>query len=168
MQKKESKLVLLGLISSIHGIIGNVIVKSYTNPAERIINIALIDESYNDYKLKLISIRSKGCLLCKINDYNSRNQVEKLKAKKLYCLRSNFFDLKKENEFYVYDLVTKKIVNTQKEIIGEVKNIANFGAGDIIEIKFYYNQETEFFPFVKDIFPEITDDYIIFIAPRII
>ena len=45
--------------------------------------------------------------------------------------------------------------------IGIIIDVANFGAGDIIEIRFN-NDTEEMFPFTKEFFPEIGKDYVVF------
>ena len=65
-----------------------------------------------------------------------------------------------EDEFYIADLNHLPVLNQDHKEIGKIKNILNFGAGDIIEIEFL-NQTTELLPFNKKFFPLITKDYVV-------
>ena len=46
------------------------------------------------------------------------------------------------------------------EFVGTVIEVANYGAGDIIEVKFN-DDNCEMFPFTKELFPKITKDYMV-------
>lgn len=168
MTKKENKLILLGVISSAYSIKGEVIIKSFTNPINNIVKLPVIDKNYNKYKLKLIRTRSNGHLICDVEGYISRSEAEKICKTELYCFREDLSEIKNEDEFYIEDLIGLQVISHEKLGIGKIVNVVNYGAGDILEIKFTCKEATELFPFIKSIFPEITKDYILFIAPDII
>ena len=50
--------------------------------------------------------------------------------------------------------------------IGAIKNVFNFGAGDIIEIEFN-NGQIELFPFTLEVFPQVGKGYVVFVPPII-
>ena len=59
-----------------------------------------------------------------------------------------------DSEFFFSELNDMEVLNIKNKKIGIVLNTANFGAGDIIEIKFL-NDKVEMFPFTKELFPNI-------------
>ncbi|KIJ88678.1 ribosome maturation factor RimM [Rickettsia asembonensis] len=152
-------LILVGVIKSCHGIKGHVILKSFTEPATKILERNLVNESGEDIHIKLISQNTKGELICTFNDIATRNEAENLKGYKLFCLRASLPKLE-EDEFYIADLNHLPVLNQDHKEIGKIKNILNFGAGDIIEIEFL-DQTTELLPFNKGFFPLITKDYVV-------
>ena len=152
-------LILVGVIKSCHGIKGHVILKSFTEPATRILERNLVNESGEDIYIKLISQNAKGELICTFKDIATRNEAENLKGYKIFCLRASLPELE-EDEFYIADLNHLPVLNQDHKEIGKIKNILNFGAGDIIEIEFL-DQTTELLPFNKEFFPIITKDYVI-------
>ncbi|QQV74955.1 Ribosome maturation factor RimM [Rickettsia tillamookensis] len=152
-------LILVGVIKSCHGIKGHVILKSFTEPATKILERNLVNESGEDIHIKLISQNTKGELICTFNDIATRNEAENLKGYKLFCLRASLPKLE-EDEFYIADLNHLPVLNQDHKKIGKIKNILNFGAGDIIEIEFL-DQTTELLPFNKEFFPVITKDYVV-------
>jgi len=155
----QDKLILVGVISSPHGIKGDCIIKSFTVPASNIGKIAIVNKKMDNIKLKVIRESSNGDLICKLNHINTRNDVELLKGHKLFCLRSSLPCLD-DDEFYIEDLKGIDVMNGDLELIGTVINIYNFGAGEIIEVKFNENK-TELFPFTKELFPIIANNYLI-------
>ncbi|AMS12260.1 ribosome maturation factor RimM [Rickettsia prowazekii] len=152
-------LILIGVIKSCHGIQGHVILKSFTEPSTKILERTLVNESGTNIRIKLISQNAKGELICTFNDIATRNEAENLKGYKIFCLRTSLPKLE-EDEFYIADLNHLQILDQSNKEIGKIKNILNFGAGDIIEIEFL-DKTTELLPFNKEFFPIITKDYVI-------
>lgn len=152
-------LILVGVIKSCHGIKGHIILKSFTEPATKILERNLVNESGEDVHIKLISKNAKGELICTFNDIATRNEAENFKGHKLFCLRASLPELE-EDEFYIADLNHLPVLDQDHKEIGKIKNILNFGAGDIIEIEFS-DQTTELLPFNKEFFPIITKNYVI-------
>ncbi|AFC71371.1 ribosome maturation factor RimM [Rickettsia australis] len=157
-------LILVGVIKSCHGIKGHVILKSFTEPATKILARHLVNESGEDIHIKLISQNAKGGLICRFNDITTRNEAENLKGYKIFCLRASLPEPEKD-EFYIADLNHLPVLDQNHKEIGKIKNILNFGAGDIIEIEFL-DQTTELLPFNKEFFPVITKDYVTLNYPR--
>lgn len=161
MSIKED-LILVARVSSASGIQGNVVIKSLSSPKTNIIKMNLVDKLQNKVTIKLLRENSNGDLICKFNDISNRNDAEKLKNHKIFCARSHFPKLSDE-EFYIEDLKGLLVVNNNLVSIGKIVNIFNFGAGDIVEIEFTNSKKVELFPFHKNYFPIITNDYAVFI-----
>ena len=161
--KQPDKLILVGVISSAHGIKGEVMIRSLTANPRTVIALPLVNQTDAKIELKFIRQNPKGDLICKVNNIDNRNDAESLKGTELFCLRSDMPD-PAEEEFYIEDLKDLTVVGLDLAPVGRISGIFNFGAGDIIEICFTDNK-TELFPFRKEIFPEITKGYVIFIAP---
>jgi 16S rRNA processing protein RimM len=62
-----------------------------------------------------------------------------------------------------------EVVDIDRNIIGTIINLYNYGAGDIVEIEFN-NKQKELFPFVDEYFPEIDLKIrkVLFIRPQYI
>lgn len=156
MVKKDT--ILLGVIVSVHGIRGEVKVKSFAQPADNIFKLPLEKNDGDQILLRQTKVQ-KDLFICKIKGVDDRNQAEQYIKAKLYTKRS-LLPEEEEGEYYLYDLQNIKVLNQQGEEIGKVQAVHNFGAGDVVEVKF--NQgEKKMLPFTKEIFPEITKDHII-------
>ncbi|HJD56304.1 MAG TPA: ribosome maturation factor RimM [Rickettsia endosymbiont of Pyrocoelia pectoralis] len=160
----SENLILVGVIKSCHGIKGHVILKSFTQAADKILERELINELGEKVNITLIKQNSKGELICKFNNISARNEAESLKGYKLFCLRSNLPELL-EDEFYIADLQNLTVLDENSNEIGKIKNILNFGAGDIIEVEFL-DKTTELLPFNKELFPTITNNYVVLDCKR--
>lgn len=157
----DDKLILVGVISKAHGIKGQIVIKSYTAPPENIVNLPVFDQDKNPFKFKTSRIQPNGNLICTIKNCDSRNAAESFVKKTLYCYRSDLPQIASENEFYIEDLIGLKLVDLQGHQIGKIVNIVNYGAGDIIEVKFTKDKDSRFEPFTKELFPEIHKDYVV-------
>ncbi|GAB4166103.1 MAG: ribosome maturation factor RimM [Rickettsiaceae bacterium] len=162
--EQESKLILVGVISAAHGIKGEVLIKSYTTPKENILSLSIINSQQEPVKLKKIRTKGNESFVCKIDLCTDRNKAESLKGTQLFCLRSSLPELLEE-EYYFNDLKGLEVLDEHNNKVGVVTNVANFGAGDILEIKFN-NDKEEMLPFTKEVFPKITKDYIVLCDKR--
>lgn len=166
--KSEEKSILVGLIASAHGIKGEAKIRSYTNPAGNICNLSLFTIDGMQIKLKSIKYnQTKNELICKLNSIDNRTDIEMLCGKRLFCLRSDLPELIDDDEFYIEDLKNLPVMDQQNQLIGSIKDVCNFGAGDLIEVGLInHNDEkttikSEFFPFTKEFFPIITREYVV-------
>ena len=62
-----------------------------------------------------------------------RNAALDYKGKYIFSSKENFSKIN-EDEYYVIDLIGCDVFNAEKESLGVVFDIKNFGAGDLIEI----------------------------------
>ena len=162
----SDKLILVGVITAAKGIKGEAIVKSFTEQQANIVALNLVDDQGKQVKLELSRKSSKGELICRINNLATRNEIEKLRGKQLFCFAKEL-PILEENEFYINNLKDKLVVDKSHKPIGFVRKVMNFGAGDLLELEFN-NQQKQIFSFNSQNFPEVTDTYLMFIPPIII
>ena len=110
-------------------------------------------EDETTINVKLVSFDSKSPLVT-INDISDRNQVEVYVNQYIY-LQKEKLSPTQENEFYFHDLEGLDVVDQQKEIVGKVESVVNFGAGDLLEIYFLKSSKKEFFGFTETNFPKV-------------
>lgn len=150
----KDRLICLGVVSGAHGIRGHVTIRSFTAIPRDIANLQILDPDGNAIKLKYFRDAKKD-VVCLINNVRDRNEAEKLKGLKLYAKRSSLPETELY-EYYIEDLVNMKVIDTNGNTIGKILEVHNFGAGDIIEVKFTdKDRKSEMYPFTSDIFPEI-------------
>lgn len=159
MQEKNN-LILVGRINSPSGIRGNVIIKSFTDPAENIFNMDILDKQHKPIQINKIGLNQRG-FVCKLDGCHDRNQAEQLKGLELFCIRGNLPPIDQEDEFYISDLIGLKVLDEKSEQVGLVVAVHNFGAGDIIEIREKDTNKTNLYPFDLRTFPVITSEYLV-------
>lgn len=138
-----NKNILIGKITAPHGVKGFVKIISFTEKPIDIFKYNIFDKNNNTIKIKRIGTLNNGMFISQINDISDRNEAEKLRDFELFINRSDLEDLK-ENEFYINDLIGMTIKAENEN--GLVKNLYNYGAGDVLEIE-WENGKNEDIPF---------------------
>ena len=148
--------ILLAQIGAPHGIKGEVRVKPFGDPL-------MLDqygklETEDCRKLKIKRMRpQKSMLVVKFEGVNSREEAEALNGVELYVDRAKL-PVPEEDEFYVSDLIDMTAVDETGTELGRIKDVPNFGAGDMIEIQPLGAGATYFLPFTRDVVPAIDFD----------
>ena len=170
----HNKWMIIGLITSPHGIDGKIKVKSlsdfeerFTKPGKRWIQ----KEKEIPAELELTSgfkQPGKECFIISFKEIKNRNQAEKLKTYKVLVKVDDIPKLKKE-EFHLTELINLKVKmleNNQLEIIGDVINLQN-EKNNLLVIKLLKNNKEVLIPFVKEIIPviDIKNKYLIITPP---
>ena len=151
MSKKN--LIEIGCFVGVHGIKGEVKLKSFTEIPENIFSFREIftETSENPIKLKLIR-KLKQTFVCKIENVETRSDAEFYKGLKLFISRKSLPKLI-DGEFYHSDLLNFKVYNLSKENFGEVISLEDFGAGLLVQVK--KNNKTFYLPMGKTFLKKI-------------
>lgn len=164
MSDNREDRVCLGAIVGVHGIKGEVKVKSFTEYDMDIDQYGPLEDepASRKFDIKVVG-HSKEILRVKIKGVDDRNMAETLVGCGLYVSRDKLPELEEE-EFYHTDLIglDVKFADTN-EVIGNVLAVYNFGAGDLLDIKINGQKNSAMVPFTKDYVPEvnISNGYII-------
>ena len=169
----DNEWLIVGLITSPHGINGKVKVKSlsdfeerFTKPGKRWIQ----KEKNSPEELELISgfkQPGKESFIVSFKEINNRSQAENLKGYKVLVQSDDMPQLEKE-EFHLIQLVNlnvKSLENKQLRVIGKVVNLEN-EKNNLLVIKLLNNKEV-LIPFVKEIVPvvDIKNNFLIIEPP---
>ncbi|HVJ79260.1 MAG TPA: ribosome maturation factor RimM [Hyphomicrobium sp.] len=147
--------VLLGEITGVHGIRGDLLVRSYTQAPEAIASYGpLADASgARHFSLKVVRSTDKG-IVARIEGIADRTAAEKLRGTKLFVDRARLPETEAA-EFYHADLIGLKAVSEDGAHLGEIVSVQNFGAGDLLELKPVSGAATEFIPFEDQWVPRV-------------
>lgn len=159
--------ILLAVIGAPHGIKGEVRVKSFTDDPLAFADYGKLHDR-DGRKYQVIGARvSKTVVVTRFKSVDSREKAEALKGVELFVERSKLPDVEDEDEFYMADLIGLEAVSPDGQRLGVVKEVYDFGAGDILEIKLE-GGKPELFPFTKEAFPEIDVEAgrIVFVPPE--
>ena len=167
--------LIVGLITSCHGINGQVKVKSLSDFEERFLKPGIRWLQKGDeppLEIELISgfkQPGKETFIVKLQGVNTRNQGEQLKKFKILVKTDKIPKLKKE-EFHLLDLINlevKTLENDELKIIGKVINLEN-EKNNLLLIELFKDQKKVFIPFVKEIVPlvDIKNNFLIINPPN--
>ena len=171
----ENEWLVVGLITSCHGINGQVKVKSLSDFEERFIKPGirwLQKEDESPSKIKLTSgfkQPGKENFIIRFQGINTRNHAEQLKKYKILVKTNKLPKLKKE-EFHLLELINLKVKtleNDDLKIIGKVINLEN-ERNNLLVIELFENKKKVLVPFVKEIVPlvDIKNNFLIINPPK--
>jgi len=132
----EKRMILLGAIAGVHGVKGEVKVKSFTaDPLAIAAYGPLYDERGRAFALKLASKAAKDSIvIARIDGIADRNAAEALKGRRLYAPREALPEIEAADEFYVTDLVGLGVEDQSGEHYGKVTAVEDYGAGPMLSI----------------------------------
>jgi len=171
----KNEWLVVGLITSCHGVNGQVKVKSLSDFEERFLKPGMRwmqKDNEPPSKIELISgfkQPGKETFIVKFKGINTRNHAEQLKNFKILVKTDRLPKLKNE-EFHLLELINlqvKALENDELKIIGKVINLEN-EKNNLLVIKLFKNQKEVLVPFVKEIVPlvDIKNNFLIINPPK--
>jgi 16S rRNA processing protein RimM len=133
----SGRMILLGAIAGVHGIRGEVKVKSFTEDPMSIAAYGpLYDEQGRTFALKLTSKGAKdSVVIARIDGIADRNAAEVLKGRRLYAPREALPAIEAEDEFYASDLIGLAVEDGKGTRYGKVADLQDYGAGPMLVIE---------------------------------
>ena len=167
--------LIVGLITSCHGINGQVKIKSLSDFEERFLKPGLRwlqKENEPPSKMELISgfkNPGKETFILRFKGISNRNHAEKLKNYKILVKTNQLPKLNKE-EFHLLELIdlqVKILENEELKIIGKVIDLEN-EKNNLLVIELLKDQKKVLVPFVKEIVPliDIKNNFIMIDPPK--
>ena len=154
MASGSDRHVVLGIITSAHGIRGEVKLKSFTEDPAAITGYGPL-ATKSGATLEIASLKpSKNGFIARIKGVSDRNQAEALRGTELLVDRDRLPE-PEEEEFYYADLIGLRAETTNGEYYGKVLAVHDFGAGDLLEIQLEDTSKTEYLAFKSETVPEI-------------
>ncbi len=145
----SSSRICLGEIVAAQGLKGWVRVKTFTeDPADLVAYGPLMTESSLDFPLKIMQVKSDSLVIATVVGCADRNASEALVGTKLYVNRDQL-PPPVEDEFYYHELINKRVLDEENQLVGTVRAVENYGAGDFLEI-IDDQREVYTLPFNKD------------------
>lgn len=126
-------LLQVGVISSTHGIKGEVKVFPTTDDAARFKKLkeVLLDTGIEKLSMEIEGVKFfKQFVILKFKGINNINDVEKYKGKGLYVTRDHAVKLSK-GEYFVADILGMQVVTDDGEVLGTLKDVMETGANDV-------------------------------------
>jgi len=171
----KNEWLIVGLITSCHGINGQVKVKSLSDFEERFLNPGirwLQKENETPSKIELTSgfkQPGKETFIIKFQGINCRNLAEQIKKYKILVQTNKLPKLRKE-EFHLLELINlqvKILENNELKIIGKVINLENEN-NSLLVIELFKNQKKVLIPFVNKIVPivDLKNNFLIIDPPK--
>lgn len=131
------KLLRVGVISSTHGVRGEVKVYPTTDDPERFKKLkkVVLDTGKEQMDLEISGVKFfKNQVILKFKGIDNINDIEKYKGKDLLVYREDAVALE-ENENYVADLIGLRVVTDEGENLGILTEVMETGANDVYVVE---------------------------------
>lgn len=152
----DDPMILVGRVAGSFGVRGEVRIATYTEDPMSIAAFKTLKRQDGSVALTIASARkAKDGVVCRCPGVDSKEAADALRGLRLYVPRSALPE-PDEDEFYLTDLVGLTVRHIQTDVLlGRVKSVQNFGAGDILEITPDLGGPTWYLPFTQAAAPEV-------------
>jgi 16S rRNA processing protein RimM len=146
--------ILLGVVTGVQGLKGEVRVKTFTHAPDRLGDYGRL-HTPEGRTLEIASLRATRAdgAVVRFKGIEDREAAERLVNAKLLVERAALPATPAE-EFYHADLVGLRAQDSEGRVIGEIRAIHNFGAGDVVELE-RLGGGTLLLPFNRDFVPKV-------------
>ena len=140
----------VGVITSTHGVRGEVKVFPTTDDAKRFKTLKkVILDGREPLELSIEQVKFfKNMVILKFKGYDNINDVETWRQRDLLITRDQAVELK-EDEYFITDLIGLTVVNEEEAVLGRVKDVLETGANDVYVVELTGGKEL-LLPAIKD------------------
>ena len=130
-------LLSVGIITSTHGIRGEVKVFPTTDDVNRFkkLKAVILDAGKEKLDLEIQQVKFfKNMVILKFKGIDNINDVEKYRQKTLYVTRENAVKLKKD-EYFIADLIGLCVYDEDEILLGKIEDVLVTGANDVYVVE---------------------------------
>ena len=130
-------LVVLGKITSVHGVRGEVKIYSFTDPIDNLLDYRhwTLKRDGEVKQMELVNGRLQGkVLVAKLKGLDDREVARTYAGFDICVPREQLPDLE-EGEFYWYQLVGLNVIDMQGQLLGRLDHLLETGANDVMVVK---------------------------------
>ncbi len=150
----SDQLLLVGQIGAAHGVRGEVRITTFTADPMAVADYKKLLLADGTPGPVLLSVRpAKGAIVARIKGSDDRNGAERLRGLKLFISRTDL-PPPDEDEFYLADLIGLAVESQAGDLLGTIKAVQDFGAGDLLEIQ-PSKGPSWWLPFTQEAVPEV-------------
>ncbi len=139
-------MVLVGAITGAHGIRGEVKLRSFTADPAAVATYSPL-ETAKGARVEIARLRpQKEGFIAILKGVTDRNAAEALRGTELFVPRGRLPE-PEADEVYVHDLIGLRVHLADGSYLGEVVDVADYGAGDLIDVRVEGRRDTVLIPF---------------------
>lgn len=137
------EMLRVGVISSTHGVRGEVKVFPTTDDPQRFNELkeVTLDAGREQLVLKIQNVKFfKNMVILKFEGYDNINDIEKYKGKDLLIHRDQAVALE-EGEYFIVDLIGLTVITDEGETLGTLTDVMKTGANDVYVVEMASGKE---------------------------
>jgi 16S rRNA processing protein RimM len=150
------RLIQVAVVGGAFGVRGEVRITTYTEDPQAIVGYRDLLREDGSPALTILSARTaKAGVVARTKEITTPEQADALRGLKLFIPRERLPASQDEDEFYLADLIGLSVETPAGEPLGRVKDVHNFGAGDLLEIAPAEGGPTWWLPFTREAVPQV-------------
>lgn len=158
-------MVLVGAITGAHGIRGEVKLKSFTADPEAIAGYSPLETAKGrTFEIAKLRAQKEG-FIATLKGVTDRNAAEALRGTELFVPRDRLPE-PEDDEVYVHDLFGLPVYLADGSLLGEIVDVVDYGAGDLIDVKVEGRADTVLIPFAEGYVLEADGDKVVIDLPE--
>ena len=131
----SERLIQVARVAGAFGVRGEIRITTFTEDPMALPGYGTLLRDDGQPALTLSGARPvKGGLVARAKEVATREEAEALRGLRLFITRDSL-PPPEEDEFYLADLLGLSVETAQGEVLGKVKAVQDFGAGDLLEIQ---------------------------------
>ena len=148
------RLLQVARVAGAFGVRGEIRITTFTEDPLALARYRVLTREDGAPGLTITTARAvKGAVIARAAGIDTRDQAEALRGLTLFVARDSL-PAPDEDEFYHADLLGLSIETADGELLGKVKTIQDFGAGDLIEVQPPMGASW-WLPFTREAVPEV-------------
>ena len=134
VQPSADQLLLVGTLSSPHGIRGQLKLFALTVPERlRRVKTVYVGENAQRYRLQRIAEQKPGHLIVALSGVDSREAADELRGQEMFIAENDAEPLG-EDEYFLHDLPGLRVDTVGGEHIGVVREVIETGANEVLVV----------------------------------
>ncbi|MDP3659274.1 ribosome maturation factor RimM [Phenylobacterium sp.] len=151
----SERLILVARVGGAVGVRGEVRLSTFTEDPLSVAAYRDLRREDGSPGLTITSARiAKGGAVVRAKEVATRDQAEALRGLQLYVPR-DLLPPPDEDEFYAADMVGLRVETQAGELLGLVKSVQDFGAGDLVEVQPTHGASW-WLPFTREAVPVVS------------
>jgi 16S rRNA processing protein RimM len=150
-----ARLILIGRVAGPFGVRGELRITTYSADPLSLLTYRELKREDGTPGLTLTAGRAaKGGIVARAKEVETREQAEAIRGLRLYIAR-DALSQPDDDEFYLADLIGLEARDLAGAVVGKVRTVENFGAGDLVEIAPTAGGPTFWLPFTREAVPQV-------------
>jgi len=152
------RLIMVAKVDGAFGVRGEIRLTAFTEDPGALLRYATLRREDGSVGLTLSAGRVvKDGVVARAAEVATREEAQALRGLRLYVDRA-ILPVPDEDEYYLADLIGLAAVSPEGSVVGRIKGVNNFGAGDLLEIQPADGAPSWWSPFTREAVPEVRID----------
>jgi 16S rRNA processing protein RimM len=149
------RLIMVAKADGAFGVRGEIRLTAFTEDPGALLRYGTLRREDGSVGLTLSAGRvAKDGVIARAAEVATREEAQALRGLRLYVDRT-ILPAPDEDEYYLADLIGLAAVSPEGALLGRIKTVNNFGAGDLLEIQPADGSPSWWSPFTRDAVPDV-------------